>query len=36
MNCKKMWKEAVVVEVKVLSRHLSGGVEENHVKLSSG
>jgi hypothetical protein len=30
---KRTWKEAVVAEFKVLSRHLHGGDEENHEIL---
>jgi hypothetical protein len=26
----RMWKEAVVVCFKILSQHLSGGIEENN------
>jgi hypothetical protein len=29
----KLWKEAVVVYIKVLSRHLDRGIEENHANL---
>jgi hypothetical protein len=32
----RMWKEEVVAYSKVLSRHLSGGTDENHEKLESG
>jgi hypothetical protein len=27
---ERIWKEAVLALFKVLSRHLSGGTEENH------
>jgi hypothetical protein len=29
---ERKWKEAVVAQLTVLSRHLSGGTEENHEK----
>jgi hypothetical protein len=29
-----MWKEAVVVYFKVLSRHVTGGTKENNKKIS--
>jgi hypothetical protein len=29
---ERMWKEAIEVELKVLSRNLSGGSEEDHEK----
>jgi hypothetical protein len=31
-----IWKKVVVAYFKVLSRHLSGGLEEKHEKLKSG
>jgi hypothetical protein len=31
---ERMWKEAVVAFLKVLSRHLPGGTEENDENLS--
>jgi hypothetical protein len=33
---EKMWKEAVVAEFEVLTRHLPGGTEEKHEKNASG
>jgi hypothetical protein len=33
---ERIWKEAVVTYFVVLSRHLSGGVEENHEEPWSG
>jgi hypothetical protein len=30
-----MWKEAGMVQFKVLSRHMSGGTEENHENPQS-
>jgi hypothetical protein len=30
---ERVWNEAVMALFKVLSRHLSGGTEENHEKL---
>jgi hypothetical protein len=30
---KRIWKEAVLAQFKVLSRNLLGGTEENHEKL---
>jgi hypothetical protein len=29
---ERIWKEAVVAKVKVLSQHLPGGTEESHEK----
>jgi hypothetical protein len=29
------WKGAVVIEFKVLSRHVTEGIEENHENLQS-
>jgi hypothetical protein len=31
---EKIWKESVIVYIKVLSRHLPGGIEENYKNLS--
>jgi hypothetical protein len=33
---ERKWKEAVVAQFKVLSRHLPGGTKENHEKSQSG
>jgi hypothetical protein len=33
---ERIWKEAVVVQIEVLSRHLPGRTEKNHEKLQSG
>jgi hypothetical protein len=33
---ERMWKEAVVAKIKVLSRHLLGRTDENHEKPQSG
>jgi hypothetical protein len=33
---ERMWKETVVAQFKVLSRHLPGGTEGNHEKTQSG
>jgi hypothetical protein len=30
----RMWREAVMVQFKVLSRKLLGGIKENHKKIS--
>jgi hypothetical protein len=32
---ERMFKEAVVAKVKVLSQHFLGGTEENHENLQS-
>jgi hypothetical protein len=31
---ERIWKEAVMVQFKVLSWHLPGGIEETHEKKS--
>jgi hypothetical protein len=33
---ERIWKEAFMVDFKVLSRHLPGGIEENHETPQSG
>jgi hypothetical protein len=33
---ESMWKEAVMAQFKVLSRHLPGGTDEIHEKPRSG
>jgi len=33
---ERIWKEAVVAHIKVLSQHLSGRSRENHEKPLSG
>jgi hypothetical protein len=35
-NLERIWKEAVLAQFKVLSRHLPGSTEENHKEPQSG